>query len=559
MSFLVVESGPETGKRYELSDNRLVIGRHPDCNIVLEYSSVSRYHAQVVREQSQYFLEDLKSRNKTFLNDEPVETRRPLKSGDEVRVCEISFRFHEKETSDRDESPFLLDASERDNGSTMIKISGAPQISASPEAKLAALLEINRSLARALSLDEVLPKALEGLFRIFIQADRGFIVLEGPGGELIPRWMKTRRDSGDETIRISRTIINEVMRGKEAILSADAATDGRFEMSQSIADFRIRSMMCAPLVDSEGEPLGVIQIDTLDQRKKFVPEDLEILVGVAAQAGIAINNAQLYEQALRQRAFERDLELAHEVQRGFLPTHSPQLPGYVFYDYYQPANHVGGDYYDYITLPDGRIAIIVADVVGHGVAAALLMAKLSAEVRYCLAMQPDASAALTELNNRFCGPRSDRFVTLVIVVLDFHQNTATIVNAGHMAPIWRREDGTSIDAGDEIGNVPIGIIEGVQYEQAVISLAPGDSLTLYTDGINEAMDERDACYTIERMRELITQFDGGLAGYGERIIADVRRFMGQAPQNDDMCFVCFGRTTSARPTDQHDPLISATH
>src|SRR5690606_9654853 len=226
-------------------------------------------------------------------------------------------------------------------------------------------------------------KALDCLFRIFMQADRGFVAMRGPSGELVPRWIKTRRENTGETVRLSRTIVNMVMQQKEAILSADAVLDDRFELSQSIADFRIRSMMCAPLLSIEGESLGVIQVDTLDQRKKFAPEDLEILVAVAAQAGIAINNAQLHEQALRQRAVQRDLELAHEVQRGFLPHGPPSIPGYTFFDYYQPANHVGGDYYDYISLPDGRIAIVVADVVGHGVAAALLMAKLSAETRYC--------------------------------------------------------------------------------------------------------------------------------------------------------------------------------
>jgi phosphoserine phosphatase RsbU/P len=553
MSLLVVESGPERGRQYPISESPLLIGRHPECHIVLELSSVSRYHAEIFQEGKQVFVKDRKSRNKTFLNNEPIEGTVPLRSGDQIRICEVAFRFRGEDqiatqplSQERSSGGvFSLEADESETGSTIMKLDispgGVAPVAASPEAKLAALLEINRSIAKALALDDVLPKVLDGLFRIFIQADRGFIVLKGPNDELIPRWMKTRRDTGDETIRVSKTIINEVLNAKEAILSADAAVDDRFEMSQSIADFRIRSMMCAPLINSEGEPLGVLQIDTLDQRKKFVGEDLEILISVAGQAGIAINNAQLHEQALRQRAIERDLELAHEVQRGFLPTQSPEIPGYVFYDYYQPANHVGGDYYDYVTLPDGRLAIIVADVVGHGVAAALLMAKLSAEARYCLAMKPDPATALTELNQRFCGPRSDQFATLIMVVLDLENHTATIVNAGHMAPIRRRRNGTVDEVAEEIGNVPVGIMEGVEYEQAVIQLEPGDTLTLYTDGINEAMDSRDACYTIERMHEQIRAFEGGMSGYGENLIDDVRRFMDRIPQNDDMCLVCFSR------------------
>lgn len=554
MPFLRVENGPEAGKRYNLGKEAIVLGRHPDCNIVIEVGAVSRHHAQIQHDAGKFFVEDLNSRNGTFLNDRAVQSRQVLQPGDQVRICDIAFTFQGDEeptnaphaTLDSSSgSAFALRLEDGDAGSTImskldVSSRGAIKLAASPEAKLAALLELNRGLASALALDEVLPKALECLFRIFVQADRGFIVLRGANGELIPRWMKTRRENTGETIRISRTIVHEVMRAKEAVLSADAATDGRFELSQSIADFKIRSMMCAPLLNSEGEPLGVIQIDTLDQRKKFATEDLEILVAVAAQAGIAINNAQLYEQALRQRAVQRDLELAHEVQRGFLPSGRPRLPGYVFYDYYQPANNVGGDYYDYIELPDGRLAIIVADVVGHGVAAALLMAKLSAETRYCLASQPDLASALTELNKRFCGPRSDRFVTIVMTLLDPQKHTITIVNGGHMCPMLRRVDGTVEEVAEEIASVPIGIMDEMVYEQATIQLSPGECVTLYTDGVNECMNEDDECYTIERMREDVQRFDGGMELYGQRLIDDVRQFMGRAAQYDDMCLVCYG-------------------
>jgi phosphoserine phosphatase RsbU/P len=433
MSLLVVESGPERGRQYPISESPLLIGRHPECHIVLELSSVSRYHAEVFQEGKQVFVKDRKSRNKTFLNNEPIEGTVPLRSGDQIRICEVAFRFRGEDqiatqplSKERSSGGvFSLEADESETGSTIMKLDispgGVAPVAASPEAKLAALLEINRSIAKALALDDVLPKVLDGLFRIFIQADRGFIVLKGPNDELIPRWMKTRRDTGDETIRVSKTIINEVLNAKEAILSADAAVDDRFEMSQSIADFRIRSMMCAPLINSEGEPLGVLQIDTLDQRKKFVGEDLEILISVAGQAGIAINNAQLLRTGPPPTSDRAGSRTGSRSPTRLSPHSIPEIPGYVFYDYYQPANHVGGDYYDYITLPDGRLAIIVADVVGHGVAAALLMAKLSAEARYCLAMKPDPATALTELNQRFCGPRSDQFATLIMVVLDLEE------------------------------------------------------------------------------------------------------------------------------------------
>jgi serine phosphatase RsbU (regulator of sigma subunit) len=419
--------------------------------------------------------------------------------------------------------------------------SSSAMLGASPEAKLAALLEINRALAHALALDAVLPKVLESLFRIFVQADRGFIVLKDPNGELVPRWMHTRRAKAGESARISRTIVRQVLQTKEAILSADAASDDRFDMSQSLADFRIRSLMCAPLLSSEGEALGVLQLDTLDQRKRFDQQDLEILAAVAAQAGIAIANAQLHEQILRQRTLERDLQLANQVQRSFLPAKLPDIPGYEFFHYYQAANQVGGDYFDYVPLPEDRLAIVLADVVGHGVAAALLMARLSAETRYCLATEPDVGAALAKLNNRFLGPTPDRFITMAAAVLDPHKNLLQIAIAGHMPPLWKRQDGTILDAGEEVADVPIGVAPDIRYATAEIQLAPSDLLLFYTDGISEAMDANDQCFGVSRIRDFLQQTSGTAANLGEGLIRRVRQFAGANAQSDDICIVCLRR------------------
>jgi len=417
------------------------------------------------------------------------------------------------------------------------------QIQASPEAKLSALVEITQSLGKAISLDAVLPQVLTSLFKIFIQADRGFIVLRDENDNLVPRWTEVRRKDTDDTIRISRTIVNQVMDSQEAILSADAASDERFEMSQSIADFRIRSMMCAPLVDSDGSSRGVIQIDTLDQRKRFTAEDLEVLVAVAGQAAIAIDNAQMHETALAQKEVQRDLELATEVQRGFLPETPPALNGYDFYDYYKPANHIGGDYFDYITLPDGRVAIIVADVVGHGIAAALMMAKLSAEAKFSLASIPHAGNAISRLNNTLSKWPLDRFVTLIMGVIDPKTNEMVVVNAGHMTPLVRHANGTVSEPGEEEAGPPLGIIEDLEYEQITITIEPGDVITMYTDGLNEAMDEKDECYGIERIRDIVDSGSENVNEMGGKIIEDVVKFVGQGPQTDDMCLVCLRRNS----------------
>jgi serine phosphatase RsbU (regulator of sigma subunit) len=563
MAYLTANNGPDAGRRYELKAPLSLVGRHPDCQIHVDVGAVSRQHAQIVREGREFFIEDLKSRNGTFVNDKKVEGRLKLGHGDQLRVCDVAFTFSAELPPGSPPitsgggaktavSPVMgtvfIDDAEQDSSSTiMSKLDvsshhGRVQLAASPEVKLNALLEITRSLGKALALDEVLPQVLNSLFKIFVQADRGFIVMKTDDGRLIPMWTKMRRENSDDTIRISRTIVNQVMESQEAILSADAATDTRFEMSQSIADFRIRSMMCAPLVNSEGKSMGVLQIDTLDQRKRFQTEDLEVLASVAAQAGIAIHAAQMHENALKQRAVERDLEVAHEVQRGFLPEHPPAVDGYQFYDYYEPANHVGGDYYDYIRLPDGRVAVIVADVVGHGIAAALLMAKLSAESRYSLASEEHVAKAVITLNDGMSRLGLDRFVTMIVTVLDPRTHEVTIVNAGHMAPLLRRADGGVEEPGEDLAGLPLGITAGLEYQQLKIKVEPGEMIVMYTDGVNESMNAEGEMYGIDRMRQIAAAAaDSDPQKLGQAIIDDVGRFLKNAQQDDDMCLVCYGR------------------
>jgi serine phosphatase RsbU (regulator of sigma subunit) len=302
-------------------------------------------------------------------------------------------------------------------------------------------------------------------------------------------------------------------------------------------------MMCAPLVAKDGQALGVIQIDTRDQRQRFTQDDLEVLASVACQAAVAVENAQLHEIKLEEAALRRELALAHRVQQGFLPAAPPQLEAYEFFDFYEPAKELGGDYFDYIPLSGGRLAIVLADVSGKGISAALLMAKLSSEVRYCLVREPTPAEAVCRLNRVFCENRwEDRFVTLVVTVLDPARHEICIVNAGHLPPLLRYASGLVEATGESAGGLPLGIDRQVGYEQMSFSMAPGDSLTMYTDGISEAMNVARDFYGAKRLEAQLSAMVEGVRALGQRILEDVRRFVGGQPQTDDMCVTCFGRT-----------------
>jgi sigma-B regulation protein RsbU (phosphoserine phosphatase) len=535
------------------------LGRHPECDIVLDAAAVSRQHAQIISENGTFHIEDLHSRNGTFVNDQLIQGRHILAPGDRIKICDLSFlfylddpRFTPAVKPDRGLGTIMFDedlAADRGmHGSTiMTKLDvikgGSERFSVKPEVKLRAMVEINLNLSRAVALDEVLPKLLDSLFKIFSQADRGFVILrESEDAPLVTKAIKHRRSDQEERVRISRTIINEALASKEAILSADAASDSRFDSSQSIADLQIRSVMCAPLVNGEGIALGVIQLDTMDQRQRFQKDDLDLLASIASQAAVAIDNAELHEAQLIQREVERDLELAHKVQRGLLPSAPPKVAGYQFFDFYEAANQVGGDYYDYVELPDGRVAVVLGDVSGHGVSAALVMAKLSGEVRFHLASATSAGEALTRINTSFCRSGwEDKFVTFVIAILDPVKHEIVIANAGHMAPLLRNGQGKIVEIGGDIAGLPLGVVSEYQYEQTSHPIAAGDSITIYTDGISEAMNERGELYTIERLTRQLSLPAKEMGEVGRLILDDVKRFVGNRSQNDDMCLTCFGR------------------
>ncbi len=560
MPIIEIQSGSSPGQRFTLAGSRAVLGRHPDCEIVLDAGAVSRQHAQISCVDGDYFIEDLHSRNGTFVNGEQIQAPRQLQNGDRLKICDLSLIFFNDQPSELVAAPagametifgeamFVDDTEHATKSTIMSKLdisSGADgvRLSVNPETKLRALIEITSNLRKSLAVEHVLPKLLDSLFNIFLQADRGFVVLRGPSeGQLLVKAVKQRRTGEEDSIRISRTIINSVLTNKQAILSADAASDSRFEMSQSIADFRIRSMMCAPLVSSDGAALGAIQIDTLDQRTRFQQDDLDVLAGVAGQAAFVLENAQLHEQSLKQQQIQQDLEMAHKVQQGLLPAAPPKLPGYHFFDFYEPASHVGGDYYDYIRLSGGRLAVVLADVTGHGVAAALVMAKLSAEVRFCLASEPSAAAAIRRINQGFCSSGwEDRFVTFILAMLDPAREEVTLVNAGHMPPLLRRGPNQIESIGDDEAGLPLGVDPDCEYLAITLPLHKGDSLTLYTDGISEAMNNANQLYGIERLINQVSSQTNDVASLGRQILDDVKQFVAGHPQSDDMCLICFGR------------------
>jgi serine phosphatase RsbU (regulator of sigma subunit) len=339
---------------------------------------------------------------------------------------------------------------------------------------------------------------------------------------------------------------------RRAILSNDLQSDSRFDASQSIMSGWLRSVMCVPICRADGGVLGVVQLDAKARgRGEFRGRDLEVLAGIAGAAAQAVEQALAHDERLLQAKLNRDLELAGDVQKALLPSKPPEIPGYEVFDFYEPARHVGGDYFNYVPLPDGRIAVVMADVSGKGVPAAMVMAVLSGDVKYCLAAEPDLVRAVTRINDSVCRSGWDeRFATFVAAVLDPRTHRATLVNAGHLPAYVRDSAGGVTAIGPEQGGLPLGLAAEWEYRASEISIEPGMTLVFFTDGISEAMDVEDRLYGLERIEAQVGKPGGSPEEVGRRILADVERHTAGQIRSDDMCLVCVGRQDAAAEQPQ---------
>ena len=410
-----------------------------------------------------------------------------------------------------------------------------------PEVKLKAILEITRNLSTELQIDKVAPRILDSLMELFPQAERLFLILVDPETKRLVRkafrcrparrsQFTTTIPADEAQVSISRSIVNHVLVQKKAVLSQDASMDKNLPTSASIADLKIRSVMCVPLLTPDSQVLGILQLDTSD-RKQFHQEDLDVLTAVASQAAIAIQNATLHESLLERERLDRDLKLAEQVQKRFLPQSVPELPGFEFFAHYDPAYEVGGDYYDFVQLPGNRFAIAVGDVSGKGVAAALMMAKFSGDTRYCILTENSPGAATSELNHLlFAAGIDEKFITLSLSVLDVDRRTLALSSAGHPPIMVRRASGRIEEFGEDVAGFPLGIIPGSEYGNQETRLQPGDVAVVYSDGVTDARNLREELYHTRdnpRLSRRVAETSGGPEAVGRAILQEIREYLGR--------------------------------
>jgi len=558
MAELEIVGGPGAGQTFQL-ERMTTVGRGEEVDLRVDDASVSRRHARFVRNKDgQYVLFDLESHNGTLVNRDRI-TACLLHDGDEIRMGRTVMIFHAHPVSaaaaQAQDTQLEMTGEESTTVVNTIAVDSLGALAApaappgqAPPAQMAGayrslqmVFDMFRSIGVGGKEDELLETVLDTLFRVFPDTERGFVILRNPDtGALRPAATRVAGAEADNRLHLSNTILQYVLDRKQAVLSTDAMSDGRFGSSATIMGLGLRSVMCAPL-KHEDEILGFISLDTRKVTPSYNADALALLAGIANFASLAIANARLHRQLVERERVEQDLRNARRIQHSFLPQESPELSGYEFAEWYNAAQQVGGDFYDFIHLPDGSLAITIGDVSGKGITAALLMAKLTGHIRFLAASGASPGELLGSLNRTFSGPGADIFVTVLYVVLDWRRHSLLIANAGHHAPLIRRADGSVAEARCQ-GGFPVGVLEETAFPETELSLEPGDCVCLFTDGIVEAMDEHQEPYGAERLRRSLAAAPPGAHAVLERIQQSVWQHIGPAAQSDDLTLLCIGRT-----------------
>ena len=572
MSTFVIRPKDYEPSIVKLDRMKLTIGRSSRNDICISDPFASRLHAEIRRENEQVMLVDNGSANGTFVNGQRVTGSLRLSVGDIVRIGETEIEYTSGEQdmlsgatvyltglagqslpADTITSPIparsttdLISSIRSGAMSGDSGTSSAARPAKKPEKPGRDLLSIVSQVGIALlprtSLEDTLKMTIDLVFQA-IPAERGFLFLK-ENGDLsckIARGINEAALPTASQVQLSRSITNKVLSEGASVLTSDAMHDPRFQAQHSVVLSQIRSVMAVPLASGE-EIFGMVYVDN-PFNNRFTEEDLKVLTTIASVASIKIENDRLLDERLEKRRMEEELKVASEIQMRLQPFAPPKIDGWDMTGVSFPCREIGGDYYDFIHRKrDSHLIVAFGDVSGKGTGAALLMSSLHAAVRAQSQTRASISEVMSEINQYiFENSPSNKFLTLFYGELDPDTGTLVYSNGGHNAPIFVRRGG-EVERLDK-GGLPIGMMQGVVYQEASVAFDHGDVLVIYSDGITESINEREEEFDEDRLIQVVKDNLGRSAsGVRDRIDEALSRFVGTTAPVDDMTLMIIKRT-----------------
>lgn len=509
-----------------LDEDRVRIGRSRENEIFIPDPALSRFHALLSRQGMEWWVTDLGSRNRTFVNGQELSAPIRLQDGDEIRVGRTRLILG-------DEAGPKMNLVSSDRGEAS-RILGTLRVAETPENALTRILV---EAAREITSNEAVDRVLRSLLSLALRAtraERGLLVQQDPGGQLVPVvWVG--RDRTPPVI--SRLVVQRVLEEKEAVIQEDLPED--LAQAGTIVSAGIRSILCAPLGIGPAQK-GLFYLDSCSGRADFQPMHLEVVTILAGMANVVLENAASRAQAERLRTMEAQVRAAAEIQAALMPPSVLSTPaGFSAAGCHRACHGVGGDLFDFFKSGESRLGVMLADVAGKGLAAALLMANLHARWQSVRLLGLEPGEWLGRLNDEMLRVQpTNRFVSMAFALADRERNTVLFASAGHN-PALLAQDG-QVERLDSTGPI-LGILPGQTIPCLSRTFGVGARLVIYSDGVTDQQNVAGESYGLERLTEVVRR--GVLAAPADLVEAireDLEAFAGEAPQDDDTTIVVLG-------------------
>jgi sigma-B regulation protein RsbU (phosphoserine phosphatase) len=521
---LLLDGSHET--QTAITHSPFTVGRMPGSDMLLEHPYVSRRHAEILYEDGAFLIVDQGSRHGTFVNGAPVQ-RHKLAVNDAVHFGSLNgplLRFGIRSGA---------------SGSTMRALLDQLHPKAEPNSaieKLSWFLEAARKLNDVGAVDQILAALVETTLDL-TRAERGYVLLcdTQTGGALklaVGRASDGSPLADDSTI--SHSAIQQAIRGTGQFIVTDTLSAESGARSDSIIAQNIRTVICIPLRSrrinpgsQRGEVLGVLYLDSRLNPTKFTQVDNDLLKTIATEAAALMDNAQLAIEEEHARRYREEMIIAADIQQDLMVVQLPEISYAAITARFEPCKEIGGDFYDAVA-GDDCVHVVIADVSGKGVSAAILAQTLQGMVyAQLLAEQPLVKIARA-LNRFICAKNINKYATMIVLRLD-SKGMLEYINCGHVHPLLKTPAGVhSLDA----SNLPVGLIEDAEFHSGTVQLEPGNRVLLVTDGVTEAENEVGDFFGNSLLEEALAK-----SKRLEDVFESVSCFCGSASSADDCTLV----------------------
>jgi phosphoserine phosphatase RsbU/P len=521
-------------QKFDLSEPMISLGRASECTIPIRDRYLSRRHAEILFASGIWMVRDCGSVNGTTLNGSKLAQPTALRTGDVITLGDTEVVFEPEESA---VSHSKLFAKESDSHAKSLVVPMRDAVDKTARTNILSSLALQFIEDR--SMEELFEFILDKVVGLLAPSRAAIALLDG-AGDFVDVRLRRSNESDSMDLFISKTLLAEVIEDRKVVAYVDTTLNEKLARAQSIIGQDVRSAVCAPLLIGDAV-LGVLYLDFVAQRGAVSHENVHLIAQIARFAAVKLETTRLREEALAKAKLDEELRTAYTIQSRLLPSSLPSRDGYEFAGANRPCRTVSGDYYDVVVRPDGRIYFIMADVSGKGITAALVMASVATAFGIFTRADPTPADLLREMNETLT-PRTapTKFVTMVVGVLNPADGTVDFANAGHVAPLLITRDGVKPHTSTDL---VVGLIAAARYRNQQLTLSPGDSLVLFTDGVTEAENAAEDQLGLDPVAQLLVTMHGSRAGaILDSIESQVHDFIGDAPNADDVTLMAITRS-----------------